>query len=80
MKLLFLIIICISAQWFEGVNLFVYDYGDKFDSRFFMPNTIKIYGGYDEEVIIHELAHYDHQKLNHDSFFWISYYRIKYFS
>ena len=42
-----------------------------------MPNIIKIYGGCDKEVLIHELAHYDNQKLNHDSFFWLSYYRIK---
>jgi len=78
--LLVLVLLCnfgINERWFEGVNLKVYDYGEAENSRFFMPNVIKIYGGCNKDVLIHELAHYDNQKLNHDSFFWLSYYRIK---
>jgi len=68
----------ISDKWTDGAIINIYDYGKIEDSRFFMPNIIKIYGGCDKEVLIHELAHYDNQKLNHDSFFLLSYYRIKF--
>ena len=67
----------ISDRWTKGARILVYDYGKVENSRFFMPNIIKIYGGCDKDVLIHELAHYDNQKLNHDTFFWLSYYRIK---
>lgn len=67
----------INDRWTDGAIILIYDYGKKENSRFFMPNVIKIYGGCNKEVLIHELAHYDRQELNHDNFFLLSYYRIK---
>ncbi len=68
----------INNKWTDGAIIKIYDYGKIENSRFFMPNVIKIYGGCNKDVLIHELAHYDNQKYNHDSFFWINYYRIKF--
>jgi len=83
--ILILILLCtfgINDKWFEGVNLLVYDYGEDRDSRFFFPNTIKIYNSCsNKDVLIHELAHYDNYRMGgeqgHNEFFLLSYYRIK---
>ena len=52
----------------------IYDYGDAEDSRFFAPNVIKIYGGYNLDVLDHEVAHYfDYRNRGinaHDDRFW----------
>lgn len=68
----------INSSLTDGAIIKVYDYGKSGNSRFFMPNLIKIYGGCNADVLIHELAHYDNQKYNHDSFFYLSYYRLNY--
>jgi len=76
-----LILICafgIDCKWFEGVNLLIYEYGEVEDSRFFLPNLIKCYGNCSREVLIHELSHADRKEYNHNEFFWLTYYRIKY--
>ncbi len=52
----------------------IYDYGGAENSRFFAPNVIKIYGGYDLDVLDHEIAHYfdfrDRGVQAHDDRFW----------
>ncbi len=73
----------INESWVEEVNILVYDYGTDFNSRLFPPNLIKIYNNCsNRDVLIHELAHYNDYRirkvLSHDSFFWLTYYRIKY--
>jgi len=68
----------INNKWTEGVIINIYEYGKIEDSRFFLPNVIKIYGGYNEYAIMHELTHYNTKKPEHDGFFWLSYYRIQY--
>ncbi len=78
-----LILMCsfgINERWFEGVNVQVYSYGIDRDSRFFQPNLIKIYNNCrNPDVLIHELAHFDNRKIGgHNSFFLLSYYRIKF--
>jgi len=67
----------INNRWTEGAIIKVYNYGKDENSRFFMPNIIKIYNGCNKDIPIHELAHYDRQEYNHNVFFWLSYYRIK---
>lgn len=46
---------------------------------YFLSNIIHIYDGCrNPDTLIHELAHLDNKNIKHDSFFWLSYYRIKY--
>lgn len=45
---------------------------------YFLSNIIHIYDGCrNPDTLIHELAHLDRKSIKHDSFFWLSYYRIK---
>lgn len=45
---------------------------------YFLSNIIHIYDGCrNPNTLIHELAHLDRHSIKHDSFFWLSYYRIK---
>ncbi len=45
---------------------------------YFLSNIIHIYDGCrNPDTLIHELAHLDRHSIKHDSFFWLSYYRIK---
>ncbi len=45
---------------------------------YFLSNIIHIYDGCrNPNTLIHELSHLDRQSIKHDSFFWLSYYRIK---
>ncbi len=45
---------------------------------YFLSNIIHIYDGCrNPDTLIHELAHLDRQSIKHDSFYWLSYYRIK---
>ncbi len=50
-----------------------------YDGLWFSSGIIHIYDGCrNPDTLIHELTHQDTKSIKHDSFFWLSYYRIKY--
>ena len=49
-----------------------------YDGLWFLSGIIHIYDGCrNPNTLIHELAHLDNQRIKHDGFFWLSYYRIR---
>ena len=72
----------IPVNYYENIKLIrVWDNHPKkgqIAGLWFPSGIIHIYDGcYYEDTIIHELAHQDTKSIKHDSFFWLSYYRIK---